>query len=577
MRNRNGRYLAVLVAAISGSAAFGQLSKVDTLLQQEGFQLQAAVETGAPFYYDGHVNGSNQFVPGLTQANYTAPSWAGSASFEDSNGMALNGPWAIWNVNLGGSGNNFPDQVAADVPHLGNLVSMAIDDEVNWESDPSVEANLVSQFQYAESNSSYNHTILYTNNFIGQTQLDGTGVSNFIQQAHPDMLTFDGYPFLTSNATAATDSDILNTPFDSWYTEMRFYRDVTLDNSYQSSNPTYSVDWGLYRQIYSTDDGTRTPNGTEYAVQTFTAMAFGAKYESDFIYNGNASQLFTNQNEDATTALYAAVQHINQEATNLGRTMVYLTPLIANPNLNWTAGTPDILFLRGQDLTGNSSAPTTPTTLPNGFQPNTVNGSLESSWTSGANDPWMTGFGHTNVGHVIGQYTNPTTGATAYTTGDALISWFRPLGETQAQATAAGDIYFMIVNAFSTPTAAPGDCLQNINMDFTTWPLAPGQTQPSIQYVDPVTGQIITLNIDTALDGQITGTSIYPAGTVLLTKTSANGTGKLRLNVFLDGGDAFLFKFYTGDAFLVPEPSTLSLLGIGALRLLRRKRKPLAV
>ena len=74
---------------------------------------------------------------------------------------------------------------------------------------------------------------------------------------------------------------------------MRFYRDVTLDNSYQSSDPTYSVDWGLYRQIYATNDGTRTPNGTEYAVQTFTAMAFGAKYESDFIYDGSASQLFT--------------------------------------------------------------------------------------------------------------------------------------------------------------------------------------------------------------------------------------------------------------------------------------------
>ena len=100
--------------------------------------------------------------------------------------------------------------------------------------------------------------------------------------------------------------------------------------------------------------------------------------------------------------------------------MVYLTPLIANPNLNWAAGTPDILFLRGQDLTGNSNSPTTPTTLPNGFQPNSVNGSLESNFTSGANDPWLTGFGHTNVGGTIGRYANPTTGKTAFITGDAL-------------------------------------------------------------------------------------------------------------------------------------------------------------
>lgn len=573
--NRSNRVTGVLLAAAlaSSSFCFGQLSKVDRLLQQDGFQLQGALYGGGVLFYNGHTVNS-QYVPGFAQANYTAPSWAGAASFTDSNGMALNGPWAIWNVNLGGSGNNFPDQVAGDVPHLNKLVSMAIDDEVSWESDSSVESNLLSQFQYAESTPVYNNTILYTNNFKGQLQLDGPGVSSFIQQAHPDMLTFDWYPFTTGNATAANDSDILNTPFDSWYTEMRFYRDVTLDNSYQASNPTYSVDWGLYRQTYSTDDGTRTPNGTEYAVETFTAMAFNAKYLSDFITDGSAGKLYTDNNQDAITPLYSAVQHVNQEAANLGRTLVYLTPLIANPNLDWSTGTPDILFLRGQEIPSNPNTPTTasPTPLPNGFQPNSVNGSLESTWVSGANDPWMTGFGHTNVGGVIGKFINAK-GNVAYTTGDALVSWFRPIGESQTQATANGDIYFMIVNAFSTPTNSPSDCLQNINLDFTTWPLAPGQTQPEIQYVDPITGQIDLLTIDTALNGLVSGTSVYPAGTFLLTKTNADGSGKLRLNVFLNGGDAFLFKFYTGDTFLVPEPGTAALGGIAALGLLRRKRK----
>lgn len=564
----------ILSAALAGNAAFGQLSKVDTLLQQYGYQLQADVNTGAPYYYNGHISGTTgQYVPGLVQANYTVPNYAGTAIFEDSNYPAsseLNGPWAIWNVDEG----DLPDQVPADVPHLNNLVSMAIGDEQYWESNPAVFSQVVSEFQQVNADSNYNHTIVYTNNFIGQNQLDGATVSSFIQQAQPDMLTFDWYPFTTANATAEDDSDILNTPFDSWYTEMRFYRDVTLDNSYQASNPTYSVEWGEYRQTYATSgDGTRTPSATEYALETFTAMAFNAKMQMDFWFNSSSSQLYTDQNQDATTALYSAVQQVNQEAANLGRTMVYLTPLIANPNLDWSAGTPDILFLRGQDLTGNASAPTTPTTLPNGFNANSVNGSLYSTWTAGANDPWLTGFGHTNVGHVVGQYTNPTTGATAYTTGDALISWFRPLGETQAQATASGDIYFMVVNAFSTPTASPADCLQNINLDFTTWPLAPGQTQPEIQYVDPITGQVELLTIDSALDGQITGTSVYPGGTYLLTKTSANGTGKLRLSLFLDGGDAFLFKFYTGDAFLVPEPGTLSLIGITALGVMRRRRR----
>ena len=60
---------------------------------------------------------------------------------------------------------------------------------------------------------------------------------------------------------------------DMYRNEMRFYRDVTLDNSYQSSNPNYSVAWGLYRQIYSTDDGTRPPSASEYALETSTNLA----------------------------------------------------------------------------------------------------------------------------------------------------------------------------------------------------------------------------------------------------------------------------------------------------------------
>jgi PEP-CTERM motif len=567
------------MSATLAAPAFAQLSKVDTLLQQDGYQLQGALYGGGLLYYNGHtVNG--QYVPGFAQANYTAPSWAGSASFTDANGMALNGPWAIWNVNNG----DLPDQVSADVPHLNNLVSMAIGDEIEWVRDPSTTAPLIAEFQQVNSDSNYNNTIVYTNNSAGQLTDNGPAVTSFIQQAHPDMLTFDTYPFQTGNATALTDSQILNVGYTSWYTELRFYRDVTLDNSYQSSNPTYAVDWGLYRQTYATDDGTRTPSASEYGLQTFSAMAFGAKYLSDFITDGSASQLYTDSNQDAITPFYSAVQHVNQEASYFGRTMVYLQSMAAgsNPDPEWydQTGTPDILFMRGQTTAGQSG---TLNTLPNGFTPNGGSSTAAySSWTSAyvgstqmsqpwtnpnVNDPWMTGFGQIHIG-----------GGVAVATGDAMISWFRPLGETKQQvmdptSPQYGDIYMMVVNALSTPTGSPSDCLQNIHMDFTSWPLAPGLTQPEIQYVDPATGQIMLLTISTTLDGTVTNASNYPAGTYLLTKTSGNGTGKLRLSLFLNGGEAFLFKFYTGDAFLAPEPGTLSLLGIGALGLLRRRRR----
>ena len=252
--------------------------------------------------------------------------------------------------------------------------------------------------------------------------------------------------------------------------------------------------------------------------------------------------------------------------------MTHLTPLIANPDLNWATGTPDILFLRGQQVSGNT---TTPNTLPNGFQPNTLNGSLESSWTAGANDPWMTGFGQANIGKTVNGFINAS-GAQQYATGDALISWFRPLGESQATATSKSDLYFLLVNALSTPTATPDQCLQDIHMDFTTWPLAPGQTIPSIQYLDQDTGKIVTLFEDQT-GMTVTNSTLEPAGTVLLTNTSgkdSNPSGtKLRLNVFLDGGDSFLFRFNTGTPFLVPEPTGLALLGGLAATGLKRRRR----
>jgi hypothetical protein len=556
----------MLSVTVLSHAAQAQLSKVDRLLQQNGFQLQAAADPNGTFYFNGHDG-----VNGYTQLNYSAPSWAGAARFNDSNGVPITGQWGIWNVNVG----NLPDQVPDDVPHLSSLVSMQISDELNWESDPTVEPGLISQFQTVNANPVYNNTIVYTNNFLGQTQLNNAGVSNFIQQARPDMLTFDNYPFQTSNASAPDDSQVLNTPFDSWYTELRFYRDVTLDNSYQASNPNYSVAFGIYRQIYSTDDGTRPPSATEYAVQTTTAMAFNAKLESDFIYNGSASRLYSDTNQHATTAFYNAVQNVNQRAANIGRSMVYLTPMVANPDPNWVNGTPDILFLRGQQITGNPSSPTTPNALPNGFQPATVNGGLNSSWTSGVNDPWITGFGQANIGKTVNATTNAS-GATIYGTGDALVSWFRPIGETQAQATTKGDIYFMLVNALASPTATPDQCLQDIHLDFTSWPLAPGQALPSIQYVDPLTGNIVTIFEDQT-GMKVTNATIDPAGTVLLTNTSGdptNKTGKLRLNVFLDGGDAFLFKFNTGTPFVgVPEPTSVALAGMAGLAFLRRRNR----
>jgi hypothetical protein len=563
--------VSIFFVALLATSTQAQLSKVDSILQQYGYQIQASINPGGTFYYSGHTV-AGQPVNGFTQANYSTVQWQSSPLFTDSNGVAITAPWSMWVVGA----TPLPDTVPASQSHLSNLVSLQLGDEDNWESNASVRASYVSQFQSVQANANYNNTILYTNNFLGQVQDDPGNVSDFIQQAHPDMLTFDSYPFNTSNASTPDDSNILNTPFESWYTELRFYRDVTLDNSYQSSNPSYSVEFGTYLQTYATTgDGTRVPSASEIAVQSATAMAFNSKMAMDFTANGSASALYADGNQSATTAFYNTVQLINLHTQNLGRAMVRLTPLVASPIIDQTAGTPDILFLRGQQVTGNPSSPTTPNVLPNGFEPNTTNGSLESNWTPGANDPWLTGFGQANIGKTVNAYVN-SSGQTQYATGDALISWFRPIGELQSDATAKGDIYFLIVNALAAPNATQAQCLQDIHLDFTTWPLASGASLPSIQYIDPATGQVVNLLEDqTGL--KITNSTIEPDGTVLLTNTNGdptNHTGKLRLNVFLGGGDEFLFKFNTGAVFAVPEPTSAALIiSLAAITLARRPRR----
>jgi hypothetical protein len=76
---------------------------------------------------------------------------------------------------------------------------------------------------------------------------------------------------------------------------------------------------------------------------------------------------------------------------------------------------------------------------------------------------------------------------------------------------------------------------------------------------------------------KITNSTIEPDGTILLTNTSGdptNRTGKLRLNVFLGGGDEFLFKFDTGAAFAVPEPTSATIIAVfGAMACARRPRR----
>src|SRR4029077_11275985 len=88
-------------------------------------------------------------------------------------------------------------------------------------------------------------------------------------------------------------------------------------------------------------------------------------------------------------------------------------------------------------------------------------------------------------------------------------------------------VYFMVVNGLSDPTGTAADCMQEIHLDFSVG--TSGIT--SVVLLDPVSGQLQT-NVMTLV------------------------SGKRRLTLNLNGGDAALFKFATGAPFVGMIPPT---------------------
>jgi len=78
----------------AASSVHADLSKVDRLLQLNGYQLVTNSYAGGTFYFNGHyVNGN--YVPGFVQANYTTAGWNGHPiPFVDNNGEAITSPWS---------------------------------------------------------------------------------------------------------------------------------------------------------------------------------------------------------------------------------------------------------------------------------------------------------------------------------------------------------------------------------------------------------------------------------------------------------------------------------------------------
>jgi hypothetical protein len=132
--------------------------------------------------------------------------------------------------------------------------------------------------------------------------------------------------------------------------------------------------------------------------------------------------------------------------------------------------------------------------------------------------------------------------------GDIILSWYKPMDESFDGLAYTDERYFMVVNGLTGADGTAADYRQEVLLDFV-FPTASGIT--ALQELDPDTGLVDNVPL------------------------TYMGSNKYRLTLDLDGGMGELFKFNDGAPFVgvVPEPSSISLLGLGALSLTARRRR----
>ncbi len=500
-----------------------QVSKAMRILATRGLQLQGLVQPADIFHLDVYSN-----------ANYNTINLGFSAT-PDFLSTVPGAPWGRWV-----SDSTQLPPLPGEEPYMSQLVCLSLSDEPYIDSTNNF-VNMLNFFNAANANTNLSNTIIFLNNWGGEVS-DGT-LSQFIAQAHPDMVTFDLYPWQSVydiNASNHTGAAIAGPP-TGFYSELRRYR------AYASA---YNIPYGIYRQTFhSVQDYNstvyRNPSPSELRLNAFSALAYNAKMFIDFVYNAGATSLFDIEpngysGDTHTNALYNEMVDVNRRAANLGKALVRLTPVYDLHNTNNASPPPgpgstdpafvdgtttSIMFLRGRTLSGGV---TNATPLPGGLvvdpqaqsNPGNANGLIYSWWEANKNDPYLNGWAVTNKGGV----------KNSGLPGDVILAWFKPLDESMDGTNYSNEVYMLVVNGLSDPTGTATNCAQTIKLNFLT-----GTAITAVNMLDLETGAITT------------NTMPVIAG--------SGSTTKRQLVLDLSGGDAALFKFADGAPF-VGQPLT---------------------
>jgi hypothetical protein len=537
-------FLPACVAILAGPVSPGhaEIGKAHLILLDRGLQVQALCKDDCYVHLDTYSNANYTALNWINESNYINGQPVIHASRPEWMGPPPGFPWARWALDPGLMPPlNTP--YGSEAPYLSQLVSISLSDEPNL-YDPAVSNRLVTWFNSAAP--AWPNTILFINNWGGQ--INDATLSGFIRHAHPDLISFDTYPWKSVydiNAPGHIGAAIPGPPTP-------FYGDL---RRYRAWASAFNTPFGIYRQTFHAVEEYypfnvyRDPSPSELRLNTTAALAFGAKMLVDFTYNTGATALFDIQfngsGDSFTNALYQEIVDVNLRARNLGKALVRLTPVYDlhttnNPSPPPGPGSDDpafpdgyttsIMFLRGKCLSGGvtnftpvpDSFLNDPSSSTNSAAPNSL---AYTWWEFGKNDPYLSGFSFTNT---AGSKNNGLN-------GDVIISWLRPLDESMDGTVYSNQVYIMVVNGLTAPDGTAADCLQEIRLDFSG-----------------LTGPMTNLILLSPLTGQLTTNGLPPVST------------KRRLTLSLNGGDAALFKFNTGAPFVGLTPIAAKL-GVQAL------------
>src|SRR5262245_37801865 len=466
-----------------------QLSKANQILLNRGLQIQGLVSTYDTFHLSSFSN-----------ANYTAVNWLWASPRSYSGSMSLLGaapgfPWGRWVADE----TDMPP-LGEEGPYLNQLVALQLGDEWDLNND-TTRTRAVNWFNSVSSN--WPNTILFANN--GGGQVTDANLIDFVSRAHPDLISFDTYPWRSVYDTNQPDhiGAPISGPPTTWYSVLRIYRDVSR---------AFNIPFGSYVQTFHSVEEYypynvyRDPSPSELRLNHFGALAFNGKMLIDFHYNNGSSSLFTAPGGDSNpNALYYEKADCALRARNFGKALVRLKP-IDEATSQWTTS---VVFIRGRSPGGALNA------IPLNFYAGPVNGNLYTDWVYQRNDPYLT-----NNWLVTNQGTKNNGQP-----GDVIIAWFKLLDESFDGAGYTNEVYLMVVNGLSDPTGTAADCSQRIELN-----LSPAASE-SVDMLNPVTGQVDVWHLPLV-----------------------NGLRQLVLN--LNGGDAALFKFSDGAPFVGTQPGS---------------------